>query len=140
MLRDKWGHEDCNILCSRSGERTGEELTGICAFFKRVQEPSEPCPTTARGVRKISDTFLEIHLLYINPKYFGTGIGSKLLVRAENEAKKRGLTGVFLTAAATAVGFYEKHNYVKGKTVDYGTGELIEMTKHFNDMKPIVLV
>ena len=115
-------------------------MSGVCAFFNKVQEPNQKLPTTARGIRKIGDTFLEIHLLYTHPDYFGKGIGSSLLLRAENEARNRGLTGVFLTAAKSAVTFYEKFNYRKGNEVDYGTGVLVEMTKHFNDHKRIVFV
>ena len=53
-----------------------------------------------------------LNRLYTRVEYQGRGIGSALLQRMEEEARKNRCGKVFLTSSITARSFYEHHGYV----------------------------
>ena len=63
----------------------------------------------------VAETFgnwLEIEYLFVKEELRGQGIGSKLLQRAESEAKKRNCRFAFVnTYQFQAPDFYQKHGY-----------------------------
>ena len=61
----------------------------------------------------------ELSGLYIKPDFSGKGIGQKLLQKAEQDARKNGLSRLWCKATATAKDFYQKHGY-----------KIIEETNH----------
>ena len=51
-------------------------------------------------------------MVWVHPDHRGTGLGSRLLVDFEDEARRRGCTHVFVTSFTfQAPGFYERHGY-----------------------------
>jgi GNAT superfamily N-acetyltransferase len=63
----------------------------------------------------LADTYwqyLEVHKLWVSEVHPSAGNGSRLLVAAENEARRRGCKHAFLdTFSFQALGFYLKHGY-----------------------------
>lgn len=57
--------------------------------------------------------FVEVEALFINPDCIGTGLGAKLLARGIEWAKSNKFQSVRTTADPNALGFYEKHGFVK---------------------------
>jgi GNAT superfamily N-acetyltransferase len=56
--------------------------------------------------------WLYIEFLWISEQHRGSGLGSRLLRRAEAIARERGCLGVWLnTISFQAPGFYERHGY-----------------------------
>jgi N-acetylglutamate synthase-like GNAT family acetyltransferase len=53
--------------------------------------------------------------VFVNPKIHGKGIGRKLMMKVENEAKKNGFKSVKLPSSITAIDFYKKLGYKKVK-------------------------
>ena len=84
----------------------------------------------------IGDTFygwLSVSLMYLREDLRGQGYGEKLLLRAEEEARLRGVKDVFLdTFSFQAPGFYQKLGYrIFGELVDFPPGHTRHfMTKH----------
>jgi GNAT superfamily N-acetyltransferase len=68
--------------------------------------------------------WLYIETLWIAEPARGAGLGSRLLVRAEDDAKRGGCTRVLLdTFEFQALGFYERHGYqVFGVLEDFPPG------------------
>lgn len=56
--------------------------------------------------------WLYIDYLWVDPAQRGLGLGSRLLAQAEQEALRRGCSGVFLyTYSFQAPAFYQRHGY-----------------------------
>lgn len=53
----------------------------------------------------------EVRAVYVHPDHADRGVGTRLLRRLERAARRRGLPGVGLQAAADATGFYERSGY-----------------------------
>jgi GNAT superfamily N-acetyltransferase len=55
---------------------------------------------------------LFLDLIYVPEHLRGTGIGSRIIALAEDEARRRGCTAAFVyTVTFQAPGFYERHGY-----------------------------
>lgn len=53
-----------------------------------------------------------LDLFYLPEELRGAGLGSRIIALAENEARRRGCTAVFVyTVTFQAPGFYERHGY-----------------------------
>jgi GNAT superfamily N-acetyltransferase len=53
-----------------------------------------------------------LDLFYLPDAMRGDGMGSRIIARAENEARRRGCTAAFVyTVTFQAPGFYERHGY-----------------------------
>lgn len=52
-----------------------------------------------------------IDRLFLNPKYIGKGLGKKLIIYAENYAKKKGTKKIILYPTDFALEFYKKAGY-----------------------------
>jgi GNAT superfamily N-acetyltransferase len=53
-----------------------------------------------------------LDLFYLPEELRGTGLGSRIIARAEEEARRRGCTAaVVYTVTFQAPGFYERHGY-----------------------------
>jgi ribosomal protein S18 acetylase RimI-like enzyme len=65
-----------------------------------------------------------VDLLVVPEEFRGQGLGTELLRKAEDIAKKRGCTGIWLhTATFQAPGFYEKLGFQAfGNVPDYPPG------------------
>jgi ribosomal protein S18 acetylase RimI-like enzyme len=65
-----------------------------------------------------------VELLWITEKYRGKGYGRSLMMKAEAEARKRGIENVFLdTFSFQAPGFYKKLGYTEfGKLKNFPPG------------------
>jgi putative acetyltransferase len=56
--------------------------------------------------------------LYVDPTAGDGGVGSTLLGNIETSARFNGATSLDLLAARNSVGFYERHGYQRGETVE----------------------
>jgi GNAT superfamily N-acetyltransferase len=53
-----------------------------------------------------------LDLFYLPEELRGTGLGGRIIARAEDEARRRGCTAAFVyTVTFQAPGFYERHGY-----------------------------
>lgn len=68
--------------------------------------------------------WLHVDLLAVQPAWRGTGVGARLLARAEEMARERGCSHAYLdTFSFQARGFYEKQGYaVYGELENFPTG------------------
>jgi len=66
----------------------------------------------ARGAHTLArGAYLHIDDLVVREDCQRQGIGAALLRHAEDEARRRGMTAVFLDARTDAIPFYERHGY-----------------------------
>ena len=72
-------------------------------------------------------SWMTVELLVVPEGFRGQGLGGKLLARAEDIARKRGCTGIFLsTGSFQAPRFYEKQGYTAfGTIADYPPGHTV---------------
>lgn len=71
----------------------------------------------------------EVKTLFIDPKYQGNGLGTKLMDLLEKEAKDKALSKIWGVAALSAVDFYKARGYVVvGEKLhpEWGKGIIIE--------------
>jgi N-acetylglutamate synthase-like GNAT family acetyltransferase len=57
----------------------------------------------------------EVRTIYVNPKYQKRGIGTKIIKKLEDYAKKHKIKKLYLHAMSSAVPFYIKKGYIKSK-------------------------
>ncbi len=85
---------------------------------------------------KIDTGVAQIEPLMVNPERKGQGIGTKLLLKAEEKAYALGAHKVWLETGQDwqAKGFYEKHGYVIRTTLPkhHGEREFVLMDKFLN--------
>ena len=82
------------------------------------------------GFDEADDAF-EIHLLFVAPHCWSMGLGSVLLAAAEAEAERRARRRMSVSAAKTAVRFYEMRGYHRKGLVRHtaDTAELVLLEK-----------
>jgi putative acetyltransferase len=78
------------------------------------------------GFSDYNKTTNELSGLYLKPEYARKGIGTKLLEKIEEDARKEGLEELWCKSTVTAKEFYEKHGY---KIIEEATHELEEGIK-----------
>jgi ribosomal protein S18 acetylase RimI-like enzyme len=94
------------LRCVRVQHQLGYELTG--AF----RGPDLVGIMGARGVHTLArGAYLHVDDLVVRADCQRQGVGTSLLHYAEDEARRRGMTAVFLDARADAIPFYERHGY-----------------------------
>jgi ribosomal protein S18 acetylase RimI-like enzyme len=73
---------------------------------------------------------LKIHKIYVLPDIQGKGVGKKLLLKAIEIVKEKGISNVFLNVNRynNAVGFYKKFGFeiLYEENIDIGNGYLME--------------
>ena len=80
------------------------------------------------GTASIKDNI--ILTVFVNPNIQGKGIGSKLMNKVEDYAKKNGYKEVKLPSSLTSLEFYKKRGYKKIKMLHSDKyGDAIEMKK-----------
>ena len=71
-----------------------------------------------------------VFTVFVNPDIHGKGIGSKLMNKVEDLAKKKGYTTIKVPSGLTSVEFYKKRGYKKVKIIhSKDHGDTIEMKK-----------
>ena len=73
---------------------TAEEIVGFGSVY---------CDTAAGAC--------EIMHLYVHPKWFGKGVGAKILSRLEQQARSMGYVSAKVGSGLNAIRFYEKQGY-----------------------------
>lgn len=93
----------CHVKNNYSAKRLREGEGGVERFV------------AVEGARIIGTIGLEkegwIMGLFVCPGFMGRGVGSRLLSRIEEAAKKKGLRRIRAHVAVNSVGFYKKHGY-----------------------------
>jgi ribosomal protein S18 acetylase RimI-like enzyme len=94
------------------------ELLAIC-----LRHPDTDSVIGGLWGRSVAD-WLYVDLLVVPEDRRGRGLGTSLIRKAEQIARKRGCTGIWLyTATFQAPGFYEKMGFrIFGKLADYPKG------------------
>lgn len=109
----QWGNESNYRFyedCMKHSSVTGE---GIPSFYIAVAD-NEIIGTYAilrNDLVSRQDISPWLACLYVDPKYRGQAIGSKLLDHAVAEAKRKGFEKLYLTT--DHVGYYEKYGWAK---------------------------
>jgi len=79
-------------------------------FGLQIRSPQNELLANLNG--KISWNWMHVNFLWVHPNHERQGIGSALMSRAEEMARAKQLTGVYLwTASWQAEGFYKKLGY-----------------------------
>ncbi len=72
----------------------------------------------------------KVFTVFVNPDFHGKGIGSKLMDKVEDLAKKKGYKIIKVPSATSSTEFYKKRGYKKVKIVHSKEhGDTIKMTK-----------
>jgi len=72
----------------------------------------------------------DISTVFVNPNIHGKGIGSKLMDKVEDLAKRNGYKTVKLSSSLTSFEFYKRRGYKKVKMLhSENFGDTIEMKK-----------
>jgi ribosomal protein S18 acetylase RimI-like enzyme len=76
----------------------------------------------------------EVFAIYVLPHAWGTGLGTALIERGEDELRARGFTAATLNVLADnprARRFYERQGWVRGETfTDRFLGQDVELARH----------
>ena len=68
--------------------------------------------------------------IFVNPKYHGKGIGTKLIEFLEKKLRKKGHTSAVIPSSITAYSFYKQLGYKKIKTkITKNFGKVLIMEK-----------
>jgi GNAT superfamily N-acetyltransferase len=101
-------------------QQAGDDQSQIICFA--IQGPDQEI--VGGVIAAIYWNWLYIDLMWMKEDLRGHGYGSRLLILAEDEARKRGAKHAFLdTFSFQAPGFYERHGYrVFGELQDFPQG------------------
>jgi GNAT superfamily N-acetyltransferase len=124
---------------SVQGQARRQIIEGLLAFNEQAvgKRKYKALTITLRQGREVvggltGSTWMDwlfVDLLWVADKYRGKGYGRSLMVKAESEARKRGVQNVFLnTFSFQAPGFYKKLGYKEfGKLKNFPAGH----TRHW---------
>lgn len=93
---------DLQALTILAGYR-GATLVGVAAWESTESE-------TPPG--------LALHGLYVDPHWWGRGIGTALLARVEQSAREQGFTRLIVKAQPGATGFFLRHGFQAATNAD----------------------
>lgn len=117
------------VFCEEQGVAPDEELDGLdhdCAQIVALDEKGVVATCRLRLVE--GDSKLE--RMAVAPRHRGSGVGTKLLARAEQEAHASGSPRMVLHAQRAAEGFYAQAGYqVEGDPFLEAEIEHVRMTK-----------
>ena len=126
-----------DALLSEGLDRFNIDTTGIDDKRPLTVRVTDPTTGEVGGITgRTSLGVLFIDLFYLPPALRGSGIGSTLLARAEEEGRRRGChTGVLYTISFQAPGFYARHGWSTfGEIASEPPGtRRVFMTKRLND-------
>ena len=126
-----------DALLSEGLDRFNIDTTGIDDKRPLTVRVTDPATGEVGGITgRTSLGVLFIDLFYLPPALRGSGIGSTLLARAEEEGRRRGChTGVLYTISFQAPGFYTRHGWSTfGEIASEPPGtRRVFMTKRLND-------
>ena len=80
----------------------------------------------------------EVTAVYVAPSVARNGVGTAILDEVETRARARGAERLVLTASKNAVSFYQRHGYVRHRSIQHEfspgastgvTGTVVEMVK-----------
>ena len=71
------------------------------------------------GFSQLNPSMYEIEAVYVDPAYGRRGVGKRLLARAEEAARARGLRELRLAASLNAVPFYKDSGYTAHAQAKY---------------------
>ncbi len=111
-----------NYLCSRSTPEKMIELGQKRTFFVAIIENQVIGTATLEGNY--------VGTVFVHPAWFGHGVGKRLMQEIEAAAQQNGIKKITLGASITAVDFYRKLGYIRGRkshSEEYGT--TFHMTK-----------
>lgn len=110
-----------SVQCGCSGHYSSEQIAswavrqGLPPFeellAKRIFAVAENEDGKCVGFGSADKTQSRIVTLFVDPNYFGEGVGSGLLAFLEENLAKSGCSRVFIDSSLNAVGFYEKNGY-----------------------------
>ena len=79
----------------------------------------------------------EVRRVYVHPRAQGTGLGRTLMQALEDEARRRGLHAVHLSAGLSASSFYDRLGYERLETGTFVSGEarvpFVKMRKRLDE-------
>ncbi|WP_150525490.1 GNAT family N-acetyltransferase [Roseibium sediminis] len=114
-----WGYPDDKMAEFREHWRISEEkIAGMTVLV--AERDGVPCAFLSVGPR--DDQTLLVDDLFVDPTAQGQGVGSLLLLRAEDIARSQRLSRLYLESDIHAEAFYLKHGF---KTVSHKPSEMI---------------
>ncbi len=95
-------------------------------FKFKLRYVAEDTDGTIAGIMNMSTSGTTLTRLFVHPRYRGTGVGSKLIKKAESIAREKGHKEIQLKSTKSAVTFYEKYGYhrVLHKPIVGGTAKI----------------
>jgi GNAT superfamily N-acetyltransferase len=106
-----------------------ENAKAFALLARRDEQPVGYALVSVGGSEALDDTWdstseiAELQTLVVAEAARGSGVGSALLTRVEEELRSRGIEEMLIAAVATnqrAVAFYERHGYTPYLTYLYG--------------------
>jgi len=103
VLRKPWGHEEGAVKGDDDDDDEEESFHLMAIEDGRILGVGR--------LHAIEDSRMQIRYMGVVAEAQGRGVGMGLMVGLEDEARRRGASGILLHARASAVPFYEKNGY-----------------------------
>jgi predicted GNAT family N-acyltransferase len=117
------------VFCEEQGVAPDEELDGLDHECTQIVALDEKGVVATCRLRVVGDDS-KLERMAVDKRHRGSGVGTKLLARAEQEAQAPGAPRMVLHAQRTAEGFYAKAGYeVEGDPFVEAEIEHVRMTK-----------
>jgi ribosomal protein S18 acetylase RimI-like enzyme len=110
----------------------GPGITFVCEL------EGEACGFVSVGASQDHPGEGELFAIYVRPDAWGTGVGTSLIERGEDELRARGFTSATLNVLADnprARRFYERQGWVRGETFQGSfLGHEVELARHVKEL------